>query len=170
LRGRLRHGLPGAALGGLSATDRASIEAQIPRLAETDYRVRSPKDRRYNCFAWAAQDTAHVWSPTSLGSGVHWPPGIPALPSLSGVVEAYKAIGYEQCESPELESAYERIAIFVDVSGEPRHAARQLPNGEWTSKLGDHVDIEHAELAAVGGVFYGEPTIYMRRLREETHG
>lgn len=156
-------GLNGDGPGGLSATDRAAVEAQIPRLSESGYRITSPRDRRYNCFAWAANDTEHVWSPTSLGSGVFWPPGIPALPSLSGVIDAYSAIGYEQCDSPEHEPGYEKIAIFADASGEPRHASRQLLTGEWTSKLGDHVDIEHAELGAVGGVFYGEPARFMRR-------
>ncbi len=101
-----------------------------------------------------------------LGSGVYWPPGIPALPTLSGVIEAYVQTGYEVCDSPEVERNFEKVAIFADAAQEPRHAARQLPTGAWTSKLGDHVDIEHAQVDVVGGVFYGEPTVYMRRPAE----
>jgi hypothetical protein len=82
-------------------------------------------------------------------------------------MDAYKALGYLPCDSPTLESRYDKIAIFADATGEPRHAARQLPAGGWTSKLGDHVDIEHEDLVAVGGLFYGEPTVYMRRLRQD---
>jgi hypothetical protein len=58
---------------------------------------------------------------------------------------------------------FEKVAIFADELGEPRHAARQLGSGEWTSKLGDHVDIEHEDLDVVGGHLYGEPRMYLRR-------
>ena len=69
--------------------------------------------------------------------------------------------------SPEkLEPGVEKIAIFSDTAGDPRHAARQLPSGAWTSKLGDHVDIEHTDVNAVGGLLYGEATVYMRRVIE----
>jgi hypothetical protein len=140
----------------------------VPRLADETYRITSPEDPEYNCFAWAASDNARVWSPTLLGSGVYWPPGIPALPSMNGVLDAYAMVGYERCESPDAEEGFEKIAIFADASGEPRHAARRLPTGGWTSKLGDHVDIEHDNLAAVGGALYGEPAVFMKRLVEST--
>lgn len=142
---------------------RAAVEAQIPRLAESNYRVTSCKTKRYNCFAWAANDTEHVWSPTMIGAGVLWPPGIPAFASVAGVMRAFESIGYEECDSPDLEVGFEKIAIFTDTSSEPRHAARQLSDGVWTSKLGDHVDIEHDTLDAIGGALYGEPDRYMRR-------
>lgn len=79
------------------------------------------------------------------------------------MIDAYRIVGFEECESPDLEDGYEKVAIFADATHDPRHAARQLPNGKWTSKLGDHVDIEHAAVQAVGGEFYGEPVVYMRR-------
>lgn len=149
-------------------TDRKAVEAQIPRLENSDYRITSPRDARYNCFAWAAGDAGRVWSPSMLGSGVYWPPGIPALPSRSGVIAAYRVCGFEVCDSPEVDPGFEKIAIFEDDNGEPRHAARQLASGAWTSKLGPHVDIEHQEVDAVGGFFYGEPRLYMRRPAPET--
>ncbi len=145
-------------------SDAAAVEAQIPRLSSQPYRITSPRDTRYNCFAWAAGDQHRVWSPVLIGSGVHWPPGIPALPSLAGVVSAYERVGFEVCDSPELEDDAEKIAIFCAPDGEPRHAARQLADGRWTSKLGDHVDIEHDDLDAVGGAFYGEAHTFMRRV------
>ena len=147
--------------------DRQEVEAQLPRLSGGDYRITSSKTVAYNCFAWAAKDTTRVWSPVMLGSGVYWPPGIPALPSLSGVFDAYTICGFEVCGSPDQEDGYEKIAIFTTAQGDPRHAARQLPNGAWTSKLGDHVDIEHDQLDLVGGPFFGEPAVYMRREASE---
>jgi hypothetical protein len=53
-----------------------------------------------------------------------------------------------------LELEYQKIAIYIDVSGTPTHAARQLPNGKWTSKLGWLEDIEH-ELDGLTGDRYG---------------
>lgn len=98
-----------------------------------------------------------------IGSGVYWPPGIVALPSTSGVIAAYEACGFEVCASDDLEQGFDKIAVFTDAAGEPTHAARQLSTGMWTSKLGDHVDIEHDDVGAVGGVMYGEPRVFMRR-------
>ena len=43
------------------------------------------------------------------------------------------------------------------------HAARQLSDGRWTSKLGELVDIEHPDLADVAGGIYGQPNLYMER-------
>ena len=68
------------------------------------------------------------------------------------------------------EDGYEKIAIFV---GEyewggigPTHAARQLTNGHWTSKLGGEEDVEHTDLDSVGGKpGYGDVQVFMRRLR-----
>ena len=45
----------------------------------------------------------------------------------------------------------------------PTHAARQLPNGWWTSKLGPSFDIEHATPEAVAGGVYGDPVLFLSR-------
>jgi hypothetical protein len=74
---------------------------------------------------------------------------------------AYESVGFSACDGPELESGYEKIAIYTS-GGEPKHASRQLPNGRWTSKLGRHEDIEHA-LDGVNSPAYGVPAAYMKR-------
>jgi hypothetical protein len=43
------------------------------------------------------------------------------------------------------------------------HAARQLPTGKWTSKLGKAEDIEHDSPDDVAGGIYGEVVLFMRR-------
>jgi hypothetical protein len=43
------------------------------------------------------------------------------------------------------------------------HAARQLPGGKWTSKLGKAEDIEHDITDAVAGGVHGEVVVIMRR-------
>jgi hypothetical protein len=59
-------------------------------------------------------------------------------------------LGFQRCDSADLEPDVQKIAIFAKTNGEPTHVARQLPNGKWTSKLGDWEDIEH-ELAGIEG-------------------
>ena len=46
--------------------------------------------------------------------------------------------------------------------GEPTHAARQLPNGKWTSKLGRWEDIEH-DLEGLTGEMYGSVQQILKR-------
>lgn len=55
-----------------------------------------------------------------------------------------------------------KLAIFVNDQGTPTHAARQLPDGWWTSKLGRQIDIEH-ELSAIEGPAYGKVAILLAR-------
>ena len=74
--------------------------------------------------------------------------------TLEAFCEAFATIGYERCFDDGFEPAFEKVAIFVDQSGVPSHAARQLPTGKRTSKLGRMEDIEH-ELRALEGGAYG---------------
>lgn len=145
------------------AKECAQVLSQIPRLEDFAWERTSDKTGKYNCFAWAGGDEHRVWSPTALGGGVYWPPGIPALPTLAGAIDAYEREGFERCDNSLHEDGYVKIALFADALNEPRHAARQLPDGTWTSKLGDHIDIWHEKVEAVGGVMYGEPKVFMRR-------
>ncbi len=48
------------------------------------------------------------------------------------------------------------------LDGVPKHAARQLPNGRWTSKCGELEDIEHA-LEGVVGIWYGTVAHLLKR-------
>ena len=59
-------------------------------------------------------------------------------------------------------SGYEKIAIYAFV-GQFTHAARQLDNGQWTSKLGFREVITHPTLAALSGGIYGNVHCIMRR-------
>ena len=74
--------------------------------------------------------------------------------TLQAYILAYKTLGYEICNGDTLEAGYQKIAIYVDSIGIPTHAARQLANGKWTSKLGWLEDIEH-ELDGLVGDRYG---------------
>ncbi len=71
--------------------------------------------------------------------------------------------GYEICPDGSLEEGKEKIALYEDVQKDFSHVTRQLPNGNWTSKMGRLEDIEHYSVDAVSGEFYGKPVLYMQK-------
>jgi hypothetical protein len=82
--------------------------------------------------------------------------------TLAAFMAVFSLLGYELCETAAPEPGYEKIALFADSSGTPTHAARQLPDGRWTSKLGNLEDIEH-DLDDLSGKLYGRVAQLMRR-------
>ena len=103
---------------------------------------KSPASTEYNCIAWAAHETGRWWWPDAMNQ-YYWPPGVPRVESLDAFVAAYASLGYELCSSAEFEDGFERVIVYVDGANRPTHAARQLPTGWWTSKLGSQEDVEH---------------------------
>lgn len=129
-----------------------NTEARFPRLKRSGYRVTSKADSDYNCFAYAAEDQTVHWYPTEEEEeGVFWPPGVDRKETLEAFIEAYKTKGYLPCEvaRTELEPGYDKIAIYVGADEKPKHAARQLASGAWTSKLGLLEDIRHDNLSSL---------------------
>jgi hypothetical protein len=142
----------------------SSIEALFPRLkASGRYSVESPIDQDYNCIAYAAGDTERWWQPVApFPGGFYWPAEAPREMTQAAYVAAFETLGYRECTSGEHEELFERVAIFVDDTG-PTHAARQLPDGRWVSKLGQGWDIVHDDVDGVGGDRYGEVSVFLRR-------
>lgn len=146
-------------------TPHEQIVAWFPRLRVIPYKLTSPAVREYNCIAWAAGDTQNFWWP-QFG---HWPDGVPRELTVDAFVQAYQVIGYAKCGDGLLEPGYEKIALYVDEAGHPTHAARQLPSGAWTSKLGKWWDIEHTlpglegATSLLGGNAYGTVKQFLRR-------
>ena len=78
----------------------------------------------------------------------------------------FKALGYQDCElDMSIESGVDKVALYGS-SLYYTHAARQLPNGKWTSKLGKGEDIEHDTPNDVAGGVYGEVVQIMKRIRQ----
>ena len=63
--------------------------------------------------------------------------------SLESFQAVFATPGYGICESAELETGWDKIAVFANAAGTPTHVARQLANGHWTDKPGRAEDIEH---------------------------
>ena len=139
------------------------IEMLFPALRGTDYQVTSPIDGRYNCIAWAAGDIKQWWWPVeaTIDQNFFGPAGVVRVETLEAFCQAFATLGYVVCNDDRLEAGYEKIALFA-LLGVPKHAARQLPSGRWTSKLGESEDIEHA-LHDLTGMVYGSVAVVMKR-------
>ena len=131
---------------------------KYPNLSIAGYSTKSPKTPAYNCIAWAAGDDSKWWEPFP---NQYWPPDIPYEFSVASLTLLFQKMGYEICGSGSFETGYEKVAIFA-LSGQAKHAARQLPDGTWTSKVGKNIDIEHA-LEGLEGPFYGQIEVILRR-------
>lgn len=70
---------------------------------------------------------------------------------------------YKVCDDGQPEPGVEKLAIYVDDNDVPQHVARQLPDGNWTSKLGKGEDIQHNSLDSLEGDLYGKVAIFMMR-------
>ena len=139
------------------------IEARFPGLRTSSFRVTSPATRDYNCIAWAAGDLAHWWWPDADpdDDAIFWPPTVPVQETVDAFVAAFATLGYAPSVGEEPEPGFEKVALFAS-GAVPTHAARQLPSGRWTNKLGLREDIEH-DLHAVSGEAYGTVVLVLKR-------
>lgn len=121
---------------------------------------RSPKSIFYNCIAFAAGDTARFWWP-NLKDG-YWPKGIPARETVNAFLKLFQSLGYSNCKDGTYESGLEKVAIYA-LQNKVKHAARQIDNGNWVSKLGSDIDIEHETVEKLEGPCYGNVVRYLKR-------
>lgn len=141
------------------------LRSYCPHISPNEYEITSPATSDYNCIAWAAEEDDSWWDPTDLDE--YWPDGVPRELTLEAFILAYQTLGYFPCNNSELEEGFQKIAIYakqdsVEDAGQPTHVARQLLNGQWTSKIGDFEDIEH-ELDSLTGYYYGEVVQILKR-------
>lgn len=109
------------------------------------------------------RSAATLWPGTSQA---YWPFETDEV-TVPIFVRAFETLDYTVCADGSLEDGFEKVAIYAWPSGEPRHAARQLRDGTWTSKMGIGYwpDIRHNSLDVVSGLSYGAPVKHLRRVR-----
>ncbi|MBK8916137.1 MAG: hypothetical protein IPM64_16340 [Phycisphaerales bacterium] len=139
----------------------AGVRDKFPLLREGNFRLTSPVDGGYNCIAWAAADVERWWWPDAMHQA-YWPSNAPRAVTLDAFVAAFGTLGYLDQADSSLAAARQKVAIFTDPGGVPTHAARQVADGWWASKLGGRDDIEH-ELAAIEGPLYGGVAVILSR-------
>jgi hypothetical protein len=137
------------------------LEADCPGLLTGQYEIKSPRDTKYNCVAFAVGDTKHFWYDAGI-TGYYWPPGTPSADTLEGWIKVFADHGYQDAADDSLEPEYEKIAIYA-THETPEHVARQKASGVWTSKMGRGHDIDHATLAALEGETMGKVIKIMKR-------
>jgi hypothetical protein len=104
-------------------------------------------------MAYVNGDERHWWGhPDDVGYGrrFYWPIGIPYTPA--GWVAIFTTKGYELTENYEVETGFEKVAIYVEYEdlSSPSHIA--ISDGHtWKSKLGAGRDIEHHSLHLLEG-------------------
>jgi hypothetical protein len=138
----------------------ARIEAAFSQ-AKGNYAITSEQTPIYNCIAWAAGVDTVWWDPAP---GYVWPVGALREYSVAALISVYKVLGFEICQGGEVEQGWDKIAVYGD-NHRWTHAARQLPSGKWTSKLGELEDIEHATPHCLAKGEYGNVICLMKRIK-----
>jgi hypothetical protein len=136
-----------------------------PNLAQSGFEFKSVETTSYNCVTWVNKIQ------TDRVDYSHDEEGNPQIDeyfySAEPYIKYFKEHGFEICDNSDLEDGFEKIAIYKK-NNDFKHVARQLPNGKWTSKMGDFEDIEHTTLEAVEGYLYkfytfGKVSFFMKR-------
>jgi hypothetical protein len=142
--------------------------ARLPNLTDQNCEIKSLYDTKYNCIAFAAGETESWWWPTDDD---YWPDGVDRQVTIEVFIKAFATKGYLPCEDGTLDETCEKVALYGmdDGSGRmvPTHAAIQLPDGKWASKLGKCEDIHHATVDAVNGPSYGVVVRYLKRDKDQ---
>ena len=127
---------------------------------KSTFRPTSLSCRHYNCIAWAAGDSKRRWEHQA---GYKWPKA-PRTEDIESLVAVFAGLGYSKCDDGSLEAGFEKVVLYVHFL-RPRwtHAARQLPNGMWTSKIGHLEDVQHRTPECLQSGDYGRVHSYMRR-------
>lgn len=143
--------------------DHASFERDFPALAGTDFKITHPASEKYNCFAWSIGQVVGVYWP-SRRMDRYWPRRVSCEVSVDAFTQFYRIHGFEVCDDPVLEPAWEKVALYA-IGEYPTHAVRQLASGRWTSKMGEDEVLEIADPTLLEGDDYGRVVKYFRRKR-----
>ena len=123
------------------------LNVSFPNLRNEGFTVVDPPSDRYNCIAYAAGDTRQWWDYTP---GRYWPPHATRSESIASLREVFAGLGYEQCDDSRIEDGYQKVALY-ELQGAWTHAAAQMPNGAWRSKMGEGPVIEHRSPESLDG-------------------
>lgn len=135
------------------------LTAAFPGLAGEDFKILEPPSRYFNCVAFAAGDTTRIWD---YNEGYYWPPWTTRDSRIESLMEVFAGLGYEPCDDGAAEDGYRKVALYEE-NGIAQHAALQVSNGRWQSKMGQGPVIEHLSPESISGRVYGAPTTFMRK-------
>ncbi len=125
---------------------------EYPNLQAEGWVVRSPPSAKYNCIAWAVGENRKWWWP-DIGLQYYWPQGAVRAETVEAFVQAFALMGFLEC-GPGYDVGIQRIALYA-LNGVPKHAAKQIDDRLWHSKMGRNINIEHT-LRGLEGPVYGQ--------------
>jgi hypothetical protein len=127
----------------------------FPRLGE-DFEVLAAATESYNCISWSVGSM----------SSWYWPRDAATLDVFDAVYAHY---GFRRVAGLDykLAAGQDKVVLYARRDGEGgvelTHAARQLADGSWSSKLGSLPLIRHLHPDDVAGPAYGVPyVLYVR--------
>ena len=136
----------------------------FPRLSGESFEIVAQPSIQYNCIAYAAGDTDKWWDHTEDN---YWPVSATRSDRIESLKEVFGRLGFEQCQDGRIENGFQKVSLY-ERQGAWTHAALQMPDGSWRSKMGRGPVIEHLSPESLSGGEYGEATVYMRRSAKET--
>lgn len=136
-----------------------SLEELFPDLGNA-FEITSLATPDYNCIAWALGYQDAKWDPSPW---YYWPRGVPRNQAVSTVATIFASFGYLACDEESPQPGCDYVAIFSQDGLNYTHVARRLPDGRWTSKLGNLEDIAHDDCAGLAGDEYGQVVRWMKR-------
>ena len=108
------------------------LPGAFPNLSSDELEIVEEPSERYNCIAYATGDTGNWWWPDGIN---YWPAWATLDNRIESLMEVFAGLEYEQCDDGDAEAGYQKVALY-EVHGEMKHAAAQMPNGRWRSKMG----------------------------------
>jgi hypothetical protein len=137
----------------------------FPNITYNNSRQTSESNEEYNCISWALGNT-HEWIWPGLNiTNTKWPIDIPRLLNKNIFIKLFESYGFKLIPNKDTGLVFDlqKIVLYVDYYNKPTHAARQLPSGRWTSKIGANLDIEHDTPEVLEGPLYGKVDIVMAK-------
>jgi hypothetical protein len=134
--------------------------AGFPRLGE-EFEVMGPASASYNCIGWSVGNT-RAWV---------WPTPSDQSPTLYDFDSLYGSYGFRRVNALDFKRApsTDKVVLYAmrksDGSIALTHAALQLRDGSWASKLGSLPLIRHLHPNDVAGPSYGVPYVTYVRAR-----
>lgn len=151
-------------------SNRQELIGTFPSLADDpNFRISSPSTWDYNCIAWAMgfenRWVSHISDPylnDIRKRFIWWPPGIEISERCDALIEAFKAVGFEETIDNGFNPHYDKAVLYTDGI-KWTHASRLIGDGLEHSKFGGLYDAFHSSNRFENTV-YGSPYAYMQRL------
>lgn len=148
-----------------------ALKRLFPKLKDDlNFQVTSKRTPVYNCIAWAYHlNDRWMWpynEVTMMLDGVcYWPTKEVMEPTIDNFIAAFRLKGYEVCDGFQHEDGFRKVALYAKPGTNIcTHAARELSNGFWTSKLGKLEDIQHGDPTTIENNVYGKVCCILKRV------